>query len=491
MDDLIAFLVDKASGVFLWVRLVVHELLRAARDGATLPELVEKAHQLPRDLDSYFARFIDSIPQEYRKEASQLFQIALHNEDSFTALHGLRLLDLSYLGTFQRSAPSRGDYNAATFDPSNVAELESRLETTARRINSRCRGLIECHYMAGNTEHFVGFPEISASGKMGHDELLTSLGDDQSTLELLVACNRHVSFIHRSLRDFLASPDVLQKLQEYSGGPFDTRLFLCKARLAQILSLNHEGNHRRTQLALGLASYVLSALGTEDLKYTDESALIAAQLKPVVESLGRAKAHKSANQGWYLCTSFHECQTEEPDFLGVAIDFDLVVYLRKELTAEAIRAKRGLPVLNCILMGRFSDYLGSDITMGNHVPNIEILRLALELGADPNEERQGVSVWAEFIGDLISTLAARGAPPPDAQKAHAGAIKALLEYGADPELPSSWLTPGPLVPRWETSLIPVLAVLRGMSGLYTHARQELQECIDLADKKLMQAVLQR
>lgn len=64
MNDLITFLVDSASGVFLWVRLVVHELLRAARDGATFAELVDKAHQIPRDLNSYFTRFIDSIPLE-------------------------------------------------------------------------------------------------------------------------------------------------------------------------------------------------------------------------------------------------------------------------------------------------------------------------------------------------------------------------------------------------------------------------------------------
>lgn len=494
MNDLTAFLVDTASGVFLWVRLVVHELLRAARDGATFSELVDKAHQLPRDLDSYFTRFIDSIPPEYRQEASQLFQIALHDENSFTALHGLRLLDLSYLGSFQEASQSRGQEIVTAFDPDNIAELESRLESTARRINSRCRGLIECYYFPGDAEHFVGLPVIPAPGELGHDVQCTSPGHDQSILKLLVACNHHVAFIHRSLRDFLISPDVLQKLEAYSGGSFNTRLFLCRARLAQIQSLNHEGDQRRAQLALGLSSYVLSALGTKDLKYSDESALIAAQLRPVVESLGRLKAHKAANQGWYLSTSFHDCQAEAPDFLGVAIDFDLVAYLKKELTAEGIRAKRGLSVLDCILIGRFSCFLHLDYditcTIGNQYPNIEVLRLALDLGADPNEDCDGVSTWAEFIIHL-DNLATKGAPPAEAQKAHVEAIRALLEHGADPELPSSCLPPGILIPKCGTDFIPVPTVLRGMLGLYTHAQQELQECIDLADEKLMQALPQR
>lgn len=480
---------DTASGVFLWVRLVVHELIRAARDGATFSELVNKAHAIPRDLDSYFTRFIDSIPLEYRQEASHLFQIALHDESAFTALHGLRVLDLSYLGSFQDTLQSRAEHKITAFDPNNTAELEFRLETTARRINSRCRGLIECYYMPGDAEHLVGFPVIPDPDELGHDVPTASPSHEEGTLRLLVAYNHHVTFIHRSLRDFLVSPDVLQKLEVYSKGFFDTRLFLCRARLAQIQSLDYEGDHQRSQLALGLSSYVLSALGTKDLKYSDDCALIAAHLRPVVESLGRRRAHRAANQGWYLSASFHEC-TDVPDFLGVAIDFDLVAYLRKELTAEAIRAKRGLSVLNCILIGRFSDYSGSEITIGNQYPNIEVLRLALKLGADPNEDWNGFSVWARFISHL-NNLATRGAPPADAQKAHVEAIKALLEHGADPELSSAWLTSGTLIPRWETDKITVLTVLNGMLGLYTHARQELQECINLADDELMQVLSQR
>ncbi|KAH8746062.1 hypothetical protein F5883DRAFT_255673 [Diaporthe sp. PMI_573] len=107
------------------------------------------------------------------------------------------------------------------------------------------------------------------------------------------------------------------------------------------------------QMALGLSSYILSALGTEDLKYSEDSALIAAQLGPIVESLGRAQSHKSANHAWYICASFRESETPAPDFLGVAIDFDLTAYLRKALTAQALRDKRGLSVLIASSSGGF------------------------------------------------------------------------------------------------------------------------------------------
>ncbi|KAJ0109453.1 hypothetical protein J7T55_000378 [Diaporthe amygdali] len=508
MADLVSFIVDTASGVFLWVRLVVHELLRAVRDGATFTELVDKAHEIPGDLDSYFSRFIDSIRPEYRQEASYLFQIVLHDEHSFTSLHGLRLLDLASVGTMKSTLHSPGAHNSAPFDPDNTNELQFRLDTITRRINSRCRGLIECYYVTGDVEEAVGLPELSESSEMDH-KAPTHI---RSTVGFLRACNHHVGLIHRSLRDFLISPKVFQILEEYSQGPFDTRLFLCRARLAQIQSLDYVGDGVHAQMALGLASYVLSAIGTRELKYSDESALIAAQLRPVVESLGRAQVHRSANQAWYLCSSFLQSQTEFPDFLGVAIDFDLVAYLRKALTAEAINEKRGLSVLNCILLSRFSDYVGSEVfSIGNRFPNIEVLRLALELGADPNECEVEISVWAEFLGYLKDLMSRPGFQdlfgtddnrkcrhhqgynqiskeplPAEAQKAHVEAVRALLEHGAEPELPSSWLTSTLLPLRSEPDLVPVSVVLSEMLDFYSHARQELQECIRLADDRLMQ-----
>lgn len=355
MNDLIAFIVRTARGVFLWVKVVVHELLRAARDGATFTELVKTAHQIPGDLDSYFSRFIDSIPTEYREEASHLFQIMLHSEDAFRAVHGLRLLDLSYGGSVRSTPNSQGVYEFTTFDPDNIAKLNFRLDSTARRINSRSRGLIECYYLAGDIENSVGVLRTPETNKLDREALHLSPTHMRNLLESLTIFNHHVGLIHRSLRDFLLSPEVFHTVQAYLQCPFSTRLF----------------------------SYVLSALATDELKFSNESALIAEQIKPIVESLGRAQLHKSADYWeWYLSSSFYECQTEYPDFLTVAIDFDLVAYLRKTLTAQAIHDKHGLSVLHCILFDRF--WGNASVYIGNRFPNTEVLRLALELGVDPN-----------------------------------------------------------------------------------------------------------
>ncbi|KAK5053293.1 hypothetical protein LTR84_002267 [Exophiala bonariae] len=74
-------IIQKAAGVFLWVRLVVQELLKRLRDGAFAAELLKQLHAIPPDLDDYFMRMMETIDQRYRQDASIMLQIALHRMD--------------------------------------------------------------------------------------------------------------------------------------------------------------------------------------------------------------------------------------------------------------------------------------------------------------------------------------------------------------------------------------------------------------------------
>ncbi len=50
-SDLISNLIDQAEGVFLWLKLVVKELLNATREGATLAELWKVLASFPKELE--------------------------------------------------------------------------------------------------------------------------------------------------------------------------------------------------------------------------------------------------------------------------------------------------------------------------------------------------------------------------------------------------------------------------------------------------------
>ncbi|KAK9781516.1 putative NACHT domain-containing protein [Seiridium cardinale] len=95
-ENLAATIVQRASGVFLWVRLVVHQLLKALRDGDRVRELVRRVEDNPDDLDTYFTDLMHSIEPRHRVELLGVVARLLYEETAFNSLHPLRLLDLLY-----------------------------------------------------------------------------------------------------------------------------------------------------------------------------------------------------------------------------------------------------------------------------------------------------------------------------------------------------------------------------------------------------------
>jgi hypothetical protein len=134
--SLIKEVTDKASGVFLWVKLVVESLLEGLRDGDRIDDLKARLNALPADLEELFRKILTKAnpTSAYFTEASKMFQyvqLAMNNEIT------LSLLDVSCAHDGENAAIS-----AAT-EPIPDAELHYRAETTRRQLVSRCKGLLE------------------------------------------------------------------------------------------------------------------------------------------------------------------------------------------------------------------------------------------------------------------------------------------------------------------------------------------------------------
>ncbi|OAL28944.1 hypothetical protein AYO22_02380 [Fonsecaea multimorphosa] len=76
-DELSKEIVHKAKGVFLWVRLVVRDLLQVVRDGGSASLVRRTLREMPSELNAYFTRMLDSIDPRYRKDSSMIIQFAL------------------------------------------------------------------------------------------------------------------------------------------------------------------------------------------------------------------------------------------------------------------------------------------------------------------------------------------------------------------------------------------------------------------------------
>lgn len=74
-NDLISSVVSKASGVFLWVKIVVSSLLAGLSQADRPSDLKRRLDDLPEDLEGLYERLIDNIDPFYLEHATQYFTL--------------------------------------------------------------------------------------------------------------------------------------------------------------------------------------------------------------------------------------------------------------------------------------------------------------------------------------------------------------------------------------------------------------------------------
>ncbi|KAK8113505.1 hypothetical protein PG984_014031 [Apiospora sp. TS-2023a] len=74
-DEISEYIVRTASGVFLWVVLVVKALLNGARRGDTVAQLKEYLFSLPGDNELLFEHMLAKVDRQYREEGARMFQL--------------------------------------------------------------------------------------------------------------------------------------------------------------------------------------------------------------------------------------------------------------------------------------------------------------------------------------------------------------------------------------------------------------------------------
>jgi hypothetical protein len=410
-DALVVGILRKAAGVFLWVCLVVKQLLHDLRDGCGIEKLLESLEDISSDLSHYFTRLMSSISSDQRKEASKMIQIVLYQEVEYASMLPLRLVDLYFIGQDRPDFVLDEKFQFQDFDPTDRQALEFQLESICRRLSSRCMGLIE---------HSPPRP------------LASNDDDDDGPLQAL---DSNVDFLHRSCRDFLSTPEILNALQRDTNGSYDAQMFLLNARISQFISLaKHRGPDEHV---LGLASHILCSLARPSIRGTRASAALAATIQPTLEAILQTPL-PPLQQYRYIHDSIQDWHTEQSSFLTLAIDFNLDAYVTQHLTPTRTATKRGRPILDYILRPRFPEIFDTEPSADAVIKNTNLLTLALRMGADPNEAYGSASVWAlflSFVADVAAAPEANSMLFPECSDV----LEQLVRAGAATLLPRSWL----------------------------------------------------
>jgi hypothetical protein len=202
--DIVDALCDKADGVFLWVSLALKSLGRGLASGDSLEELEQRLKTLPSDLQQLYRdmwRRLNDDEQIFRKDAAFFLHCAmdypLATGSGLLALDGYSAFATSSLTIFHVAMAADPCLADAILDESTSVtpeEFGKKCYAIIKRLETRCAGLLEVS------------PKTAA-----------------------------VSFIHRSVKEFLDNTAEGQSMMQHDRRNFETRLSsLLKADIAML-----------------------------------------------------------------------------------------------------------------------------------------------------------------------------------------------------------------------------------------------------------------
>lgn len=183
---LVRDLVNKASGVFLWVIRACRSLRVGLAAGDRVSELQARLDALPTELKDVFVHILNKIEPTYRSQATKLLRICYTSQLS-TEPTLLMTLGFAIADEYDMNIEHMPDFRNSTIE-SKLAKCEN----FERRLRSRTWGLLEVERGHSFSSIFTqNWPTKALKG-----EPLSSLLDS------------HVVFLHRTLFEFLNTPGV-------------------------------------------------------------------------------------------------------------------------------------------------------------------------------------------------------------------------------------------------------------------------------------------
>ena len=154
MDHLAKIISSRASGVFLWVVLVVQSMLRGLSEGDDIDELEDIVNGYPDELHDLYKHMFGRMKIAHRLQASKFFQYIFRCiEVEKTPPTALRL-----------SFIDKDDQTSSLCWPIRFMsrkEKDIRISAVESRLRSRCCGLIEVHHTTTRDEGTVSLLHMS------------------------------------------------------------------------------------------------------------------------------------------------------------------------------------------------------------------------------------------------------------------------------------------------------------------------------------------
>lgn len=184
--DLISAIVGRSDGVFLWVRLVTFELLKGMGEHCSIRQLIKRLDSIPDGLENMFRKMLNSIDKtEQQRAAEMVLTMTMPHEDLGELAFGQMVFIQAILDDLADDPGLAEMLLSGDVGPHlGTADCVNKCHNAGLRAVARCRGLIEV------THTGMTFPY----------------------------CHR-LSFVHRTVGDFLCDAGVQSGLESATGDP--------------------------------------------------------------------------------------------------------------------------------------------------------------------------------------------------------------------------------------------------------------------------------
>ncbi|KAK0616630.1 small s protein [Immersiella caudata] len=347
LQYLIDDILDNSGGVFLWVVLVVQSLLRGLANLDRPSELRKRLSQMPKTLNGYFDRMLDSVEDIYQEQTAQILQTSLH------AVEPLYVVTYSFIGENDPACPT----GACT--PWSEDECVMRARTAEVRIKVRCPDLLR---------------------------IVATIEAPRTAQEMI---GNRVDYLHRTVRDFLALEETQKRLRRSMTADFDAGVYICNSLLAQIKGAAPRGRKTRP--------------GSELLQLVDD---ITFYLRDVEQRLDEPQMSILEQLHTALVQKGYGVVLYRGSFLGYAVEKDLQAYVHNNISAVTNAHTRAILLdraLSPIFKSRYPATAPS-------IEMVKLL-LRNGAGPNESAEGTVKSVWERYLTILYKTKTASRSLP--------------------------------------------------------------------------------
>jgi hypothetical protein len=403
-----------ANGVFLWVYLVILQLLDGMQNADRMSDLQRRLDKLPKDLRSLFNHMLNSVEEDYHEQQAQMLLVACQ------AMEPLSLIAFSFLDEEDPDFALNCPVEDLSFEV-----VENRCEDMRKRLVARCRLLLE----VWNT----------ATVEIGTDNVY---GGD------------HVTFLHRTVRDYLRESEAQKLLESRLRTAYDPGKAICNGLLAQLKLLGPDSlgiKEWRYWENNGPAHCLILQFMHQAKAYEDFNGVpLGVQINQIEATVQKRKGNERPFYWWMEPGSRGKASATTPSggesrggisaFLKIIIDYELSLYLKWRFDTSTLQEILS-PMLITGLLGYCLQPLGPRGTVVDRQRrglNASITKVFLDHGANPNGPGpKESSPWQDFVevlGDRPPRYDIKSDQARKSERELFLTLEHLILRGADPFL---------------------------------------------------------